>query len=308
MNDESFFPILKEILQGNQSIPHRHVQRLSNLTKEELVLFRQNWSTAPTTRRQRIVQAMVQLTEDSLDLNFRDVLLICLEDQDPDIRSAAIEGLGDDESYILLERLIEIAADDPSTKVRCQAALSLSRFAYLIETTDCMGDYRDPLLELLLKLFDDTTCSLELRRRAVEAASYLSGAPRVEQAISKAYNAPEREMRGSAIHAMGHHMDARWRPIIERELSSPDPALRYEAALASGEMEDPELVPLLAPLLDDKDHEVARAAIWSLGEIGGELARRLLERCLKRPEPDIREAAEDALHTLHFFEDPLDFS
>jgi HEAT repeat protein len=308
MNDQGFMPALNKILEGKETIPYHHLKSLSNLTRENLVLFRQSWPTTPTLRRQQIVQAMTQLTEDNLDLNFRDVLLICLEDPDPEVRMAAIEGLDDDESYILLERLIGIAADDPSTKVRCQAALSLSRFAYIIETSDCMGDYREPLLELLLALFENTTCPLDLRRRAIEAVSYLGGAPRVEEAISTAYSSSEREMRISALHAMGHHMDRRWRPIIERELGNSDPELRYEAALASGEMGDPELVPLLAPLLEDKDHEVARAAIWSLGEIGGELARRLLERCLKRSEPDIREAAEEALHILHFFQDPLGFS
>jgi hypothetical protein len=300
-----FQHVLKEVLEEDHPLSYSQLQVLSNLGREELDAFRQAWLTAPDERRRQVARALAQLNEDSPDMNFRDVLLLFLGDPEEVVRAAAIDGLCDDESYDLLERLLQVAVEDASADVRVQAILALGRFMYLIETTDFLGAYRQRLLQVLLEVFADDSSPQELRRRALESMSYMTTSEAVEEAISQAYEAGERGMHASAIHAMGHHMAERWQPLVERELESPDPEMRYEAALASGEMASPELVHHLAPLLEDRDHEVARAAIWALGEIGGTKARRLLERCLERDEDDIRDAAEEALHTLRFYEDPM---
>lgn len=305
MKQTRFAQLLRETLEEDRALSYGQLQGFSNLSPEDMAMLRPAWAAAPQDRRRQLVRALAQLNEDSPDMNFRDVLLLFLEDPDEEVRIAAIDGLIDDESVGLLERLLHLVVEDPSVAVRGQALLALGRFVYLVETADFLGAYRQVLLRLLLGMFDNPDAPLELRRRALESVSYLASADEVAAAISRAYAAEEREMRVSAIHAMGHHMADRWRPAIERELASQDPEMRYEAAYASGEMGDPELVHHLTPLLEDHDHEVAQAAIWALGEIGGSRARRLLERCLQRDEDDIREAAEEALHTLLFFEDPL---
>jgi|YelNatPaOPRAMG01_1025707.scaffolds.fasta_scaffold70600_2 HEAT repeat protein len=296
---------LAEILGEGRPLSHRRLARLSNLDGEELAAFRDAWEATSPERRLRVISSLLELTEDNTDLNFREVFFFCLRDDLPRVRAAAIEGLWDDESYAFLEQLLVLAGKDPSPEVRSQALLALTRFTYLIETTDYFQEFRQPVHDLLLSLWRDPAAPLEVRRRAIEAVSYLSDSAEVEEAIAASYRASEREMRVSAIHAMGHHMAERWLAAIQQELESEDPEMRYEAAQASGEMANPALVPYLAPLLDDEDHEVARAAIWALGEIGGTQARRLLERCLRATEADIREAAEEALGTLRFFEDPM---
>jgi len=300
-----FRRLLQEILNQDRPLVYGQLRVLSNLRPEDLALFGRAWPGAHPDRRRQIARALAQLNEDNPDMNFRDVLLLCLSDPDEDVRVAAIEGLSDDESFAFLEQLALLVAEDTSVPVRSAAILSLGRFAYLMETTDLFGSYRQRLLRLLLGLFDDPGVPLEVRRRAIETVSYLGSEPEVEEAIGRAYTAVEREMHASAIHAMGHHMAERWRPLLERELDSPDAQMRYEAALACGEMGDPGLVQHLAPLLDDEDHEVAQAAIWALGEIGGPQARRLLQRAVESPDEDIREAAEEALYTLQFYEDPM---
>ncbi len=300
-----FSHLLAEILGEGHPLSYSRLEALSNLLAEHLAAFREAWPQVSRERRRQVVRALSQLSEDNPDLNFRDVLFLCLTDPDEVVRSTAIEGLMDDESFSLLEQLLLIAADDPSPLVRSEAILALGRFVYLMETTDLLEGYRQRLLHLLLGIFEDSQTPLEVRRRAVETMAYMGDLAEVEETIFRAYNAAEREMRLSAVHAMGHHMAERWQPFLERELTSPDPEMRYEAAWACGEMGDPRLVPSLAPLLDDADHEVVQAAIWALGEIGGAQARRLLEHCLEREEEDIREAAEEALHTLLFFEDPM---
>lgn len=301
---KSFSHILRLILDPAQPFTHGLLRALSNPAPPDLRAFRQEWPGAPLERRRQVARALARLSADNPDLYFRDVFLVCLDDPDEIVRAAALEGLEDDESSDLLERLLVLVAQEPTPAVRCQAILALGQFLYRIETTNLWGDYRERLLQLLLDIHHDPGAPFDVRRRALESVAYASGSATVEEVIARAYAEPELEMRASAVHAMGHHMAARWRPDIARELASPHPELRYEAACACGELADPELVPGLAPLLDDDDHEVVLAVIWALGEIGGLPARRLLQRSLKVAGEDVRAVAAEALRTLDFYEGP----
>jgi HEAT repeat protein len=103
---------------------------------------------------------------------------------------------------------------------------------------------------------------------------------------------------------MGRSMQRAWFPYIERELHSISPAMRYEAARAVGELaeEGRDLQEGLLPLVNDDDSEVSQAAIWALGQIGGQHARRVLQR-LARSQDEVRsQAAQDALEELTFDE------
>ena len=58
------------------------------------------------------------------------------------------------------------------------------------------------------------------------------------------------------------------------------------------------LLPKLAPLLNDGDSEVALAAIWALGQVGGDAAKRVLQQVRKSEDETRRQAAADALEEL----------
>jgi hypothetical protein len=118
--------------------------------------------------------------------------------------------------------------------------------------------------------------------------------------ISAAYAAPEEKVRISAIFAMGRSADSRWARQVCQELSSPNPELRYEAARACGELQLSEAVSELEELADDADREVQEAALWALGQIGGEKARQILERYCHTQDEATRTAAEAALDELEF--------
>jgi HEAT repeat protein len=85
-----------------------------------------------------------------------------------------------------------------------------------------------------------------------------------------------------------------------QELCSPNPELRYEAARACGELQLSEAVAELEELADDADPEVQEAALWALGQIGGEKARKILERFCRAEDEATRTAAEAALDELEF--------
>ncbi|MBL8056347.1 MAG: HEAT repeat domain-containing protein, partial [Anaerolineales bacterium] len=68
-----------------------------------------------------------------------------------------------------------------------------------------------------------------------------------------------------------------------------------------------EAVPALKKLVDDGDVQVREAAIWSLGEVGGDEARAALLDLLESAADAERDFLEDALENLHFHDNLLDF-
>jgi HEAT repeat protein len=101
-------------------------------------------------------------------------------------------------------------------------------------------------------------------------------------------------------------LDTRWLPVLQTELASPEPTLRYEAARAAGawgEQAEP-LVTLLLSLAQGNDPEIYNAAIWALGQVGGDAARRVLRRMAKEEDGDRQVAARDALEELELDADP----
>src|SRR4051812_4458442 len=91
---------------------------LSDLSTEDRTEFRQAWPQFPLERRRRIMEMLALMTEDSIELYFRPVFLVALEDSDAQVRLSAIEGLFEDNSRLLLGKLIDMLGRDPDTEVR----------------------------------------------------------------------------------------------------------------------------------------------------------------------------------------------
>jgi HEAT repeat protein len=96
---------------------------------------------------------------------------------------------------------------------------------------------------------------------------------------------------------------------VRAELGSIEPEMRFEAARAAGELELREAGPALAELLEDGDNQVREAAIWSLGQIGGEYARRTLTDLLKNSDDEEeQDFIQEALDNLAFTDEVNAFS
>ncbi|MFV9506714.1 MAG: HEAT repeat domain-containing protein [Oscillochloridaceae bacterium umkhey_bin13] len=278
---------------------HSELKALSALGPELLRAFWQGWASIPAERRLAIIQALDPLAEEHVEMDFRPVLRACLNDADPDVRAAAIIGLWEDESERTMDRLITLL-DDPAGPVRSAATLALAPFAYRAELGELPAPAAQRVQAALLRVVADPEQPLEVRRRAVEGLGYFASSKEAQVEIGRAYAHSEQMMRESAVLAMGRSMRPTWFPYLERELKSPSPALRYEAARAVGEIgEDGRpLLPALLPLVDDEDSEIALAAIWSLGQVGGPSAKRLLERLARSKNEARSQAASAALEEL----------
>jgi len=267
----------------------------------EMQLFQQVWPSIAVQRRRQIINFLVEIAEASFEVDFNRVFRFCLGDEDEQVREAAIEGLWEDEDPALIGLLVGLLRDDPSVSVRAGAAASLSRYVLLAELNKLRTRYSAQVMEALLDTIRSPAEDSEVRRRAVEAIAY-SSEDSVPGIIEAAYYDEDEKMRASAIFAMGRSADPRWSEFVLDELESFSPEMRYEAAVACGELELSEAVPFLADLINDPDREVQEAAIWALGKIGGNEARRILYTCYEEGDPSLSEAIEEALEHLEFLQ------
>ena len=299
-----------EIAEINQLLQHladeeaplavARLYSLSDLSEENVVQFRRVWPRIPVERRRQVVSFLFDIAESSFEVNFEPVFCACIDDPDEEVRSRSVEGLWESEDVSLVVPLLEMAENDPAVRARAAALGVLGQFVLLGELDRISPQHRMTIEDALLSVFRSPGESVEVRRRAVEALAY-SSRKEVPGVIESAYYHNDRLMRVAAVFAMGRSLDSQWEPLLLDELRSHDPELRYEAARACGELELASAIPQLAELLADEDREVQEASIWALGQIGGQMARQILEahyETVDKGDDALREATEEALSEL----------
>lgn len=274
---------------------------LSGMSPQELGIFTDNWRRIPLKRQRAIIEHMVRLGEESFGADFNAVFRSSLGSKDDQIRAKAIDGLWEVEETGLITPLVRMLKEDPSELVRERAAAALGRFALLAELEELDQQHSALVREALLESIRDEGETLEVRRRAVESVSFFGG-EEIKSVIQTAYDHLAEKMRISAVFAMGRSLDPRWDDIVRAELMNPNPEMRYEAAIASGELGVSEAVAILVELIPDPDAEVQGAAIWALGQIGGREAKKALRACCHSEDEELAEAAREALEELEFNE------
>ena len=199
-----------------------------------------------------------------------------------------------------MRRLMALAADDPESNVRTAALKELGRFILLGEYGDIPGAAAMEAQSLLLRLHENRGEPLEARRRALEALSN-SSHPDVERLIRAAYVDGNHDLKISAIFAMGRTCSKIWRDVLLEELDSGDNELVFEAVTACGQIQLDESVRRVGELVTSDDREVQLAAIWALGEIGGNHAFEILTSLEEIVEDEESAAVVDeALDTAGF--------
>ncbi len=280
---------------------------LSGLDRADLDQVRSIWVAMPADRRQTTMRHLVDIAEDNFEVDFTPIFRLGLTDQEAAVRVAAIEGLWEDDDATLIPPLLKLLSDSAES-VRAAAAGALGRFVYAGELEDLPAHKVTPVIRALKGVYGNAAEALAVRRRALEALGFLSS-EEVGGLISQGYQHADQQMRLSAVFAMGRSADdEQWGQTVVKELLSSDPEMRFEAARACGELEYVPAIRGLTDLLDDVDEEVQRAAVWSLGQIGGDKARQLLTAVLESDAEHLHEDAEAALDELEFKGNNLDFT
>jgi HEAT repeat protein len=296
--------LLDELRESTDMPAQASLYHLSSLEAEHVVRVREVWPGLPVELRRRLMTRLVELAEADFEVDFGAMFRLGLEDQDAEVRVAAVEGLWEDEDVRLVPLLAGILRGDEAVSARAAAATSLGRFVLLGELEKIRREPQTMAYETLLAACRNPEEDMEVRRRALESLAYVCNEI-VAELIHEAYAAPDDKGPVSAIFAMGRSADRRWARQVRQELLSPNPELRYEAARACGELQLSEAVSELEELADDADPEVQEAALWALGQIGGDRARQILERYCRASDEVTRTAAEAALDELEFLHGDL---
>ena len=295
-----FATVLERLRDTSRPFPSASLYQLSDLSKSDLAALETVWTDLPTERRHNLLQSLNDLSEANFEVNFEALFRLGLEDEDSGVRATAIRALWESEDPTLIAPFIDFLQHDPDPLVRAAAASGLGRFVYLGELEELTAAQKRRVEDALLEVIDGPD-ELEVRRRALEAVSY-SSRDEVPPLITAAYSSDEPKHRVSAIFAMGRNADRpRWGEHVRAELESPEPEMRFEAARAAGELELRDAGPALRELLDDDDTQVREAAVWSLGQIGGDYARRTLTTLLENTdEEEEQDFIQEAIDNLAF--------
>jgi HEAT repeat protein len=268
---------------------------LSDPSRADTDAFRERWVALPSERRIWLARELVEAAEASFQLRFDPLFRIMLADEEADVRIAAIEGLWEDEHTDLVDSFVRLLANDLHPEVRARAASALGAFVYRSELGEVGEEVGLAACEALVKSASDEFEDEDVRRRATESAGYGDRAE-VRELITDLYASFEGTLRAGAVGAMGNSADDSWSMEVIEALSDQDALVRFEAATAAGQLELEDAVEELAVMAVGDDREIQLAAVWSLGEIGGNQATRILQQILATdPDEDVAEAVEDAL-------------
>jgi HEAT repeat protein len=301
----SFENLLAALSTPGAEFPQADLTFLSDLDAAQLERLHRVWPSLEADRRDEILREIGNLAQEHIELNFDRVDRMALTDSDARVRRRAIENLWESEDPGLVEPLLEILRSDPDAATRASAAGALGLFVYLGEVERLPQGLLaqiDNQLFLSLRDADET-----IRLRSLESLGF-SSRPEVAGFIRESYASERENARRAALVAMARSADDAWAPQVQAELRSRSPGLRLEAARSAGELELRTSAGDLIDLLDDADLAVRRAAIWSLGQIGGTRSAQVLVRLLDEADAEEAPLIEDALDQLAFVEGTGSFS
>lgn len=245
-----------------------------------------------------------------------------LDDPEAEVRTLAIKGLWHYPEPEFIPPLVAAAEQDPDEGVRCQAIRTLGRYIYEGAMADYEFDFgameelvrvdelpQEDFLqvkEFLLGIYRDEDKSIDERRYAVEAISFLFD-EEVSAIIEEAYAHADPNMKLSAIFGMGRNGSNQWADMLRKEMYNPDPKIQWEAVRAVGEAQMDALGKDLWRLTYSEDPDIQEIAIWALGQSGWEGAfERLEELSMDGNDPEIQEIAEEALEEWLFYSEIWD--
>jgi len=289
------------LIDEDQLLPIDELSALSDLDTRQLDRFSSCWQSLSPLRRRTLLATLGQQADEHVELLFDSINCLGLDDPDPTIRKIAIGNLWESTDPSLPAAFLTALNEDSSIIVRAAAADTLGRFVLLTELEDDSLTESDQIVDDLLRTIRDGASS-ELHRACVKSLGF-SSREEAQAIIADAYLSEDEDLVQSALIAMGRSANPVWRPEILQELLHPSPLIRAEAARAAGELELHDAAQSLVELLEDVSDEVIHIAIWSLGQLGGDVARTaLLNIQASAPDPETVKKADEALEHLAFLE------
>ena len=292
-----FSEVLDKVFNA-EPIPVHLLFHLSDMEPEDAGRFNQAWAKADEERRRVITRHLADMVEEAYFVDFSPIFKLGIEDESPQVRMAALDGLWDSTDTMFVTPLITLLQSDPSLEVRVAAAKALAHYVLLAEWGQMPLRVSRPIIEALLAVYEMDETAVPIKRAALEGLG-AAAHPRVEELISEAYNSKFQDMRVSAVFAMGNSADDRWLTTILAEIESSDDEMQLEAIRAAGAMGRSDAVELLADMIEDDTSDVRAAVIVALGKIGGDIPQAILARLMDDPDhEDMHELIEETIEEM----------
>jgi HEAT repeat protein len=282
---------------GQGDFSHRVLITFSDLSRAQSRELERRWDELAEPVRSRLILALDELAETSVQHNFSRVFRIGLKDRAEQVRQRSIAALWEEESSELIDELVSLLGDE-SQDVRAEAARALGAFAVRCEAGELSDAESEKLFAVLERLASDHQESHLVQRRALESLAAFGRRASVDRLIQTAYDHGDQMLRAGALFAMGRSLHRRWFETLLSEFESDDPEMRYEAARAAGEFGDNRAVEGLARLTSDPDTEVRMAAVNALARIASPGSARVLRRLAERSSGEEQVAIEEALEQI----------
>lgn len=218
----------------------------------------------------------------------REVLTSLLGDEAAGVRAAAANlaaQLGDPE---MTDMLLASLAGEQDAAARRGLLMALGQLrdpralqAVLPNIGDESAEIAMASARALGRIADKHALSEDERAQAVAAL--------LERYRTSERGANEAELREALLTAMGVLGDRAFAPCVKRALGEPAATVRLAAVAALQKLGQPDSAKMLAPLVEDADRGVRRAAIAAIGTIGGQA---YLPTILKRTQPEVETDAD----------------
>jgi HEAT repeat protein/beta-lactamase regulating signal transducer with metallopeptidase domain len=281
-------------------------------------------------RRHRSAEVRAEAVETLGDLERPDAVLepliaIAREDPHPDVQREAVETLSGLKHEAAFAALLTLAREHPREEIQVSAVEALNDAAddatavrALVDlaekhtraevrraAVEALGSVEAPEaafgpLERMIWRLPDVQTQVE----AVETVGELELPTVVPLLTDVAQRHPREEVRLEAVGSLGDSHDHAAAIESLRKLAEDHPSqeLRVEAVDHLGDFEDPEVTALLWRLVrEHRDVEVRRQAVEEVveREVGSAELEALAALAKNDPDPDLRDAALEALGELH---------
>ena len=222
---------------------------------------------------------------------FDQELLEILNDDDNDVREAAVEGLAQVKDVSIVLPLMEVLKDKASDSNVRRAVV------------EALGETDDrSIVPVLVEVLKDNTSASSVRRAAVEVLGQTDDRSVVPVLLEVLRNKSENsDVRRAVVETLGQIGDQSVIPMLVDALKVFDPfgLVRRAAVEALGQIGDQSVISVLVEVLKDKasDSDIRRAAVEALGQIGDQSVISVLVEVLKdkASDSDIRRAVVKSL-------------
>ena len=295
------------LLDENKPFDLQFLQFFSDISYDDLKKVKKVWSKVTQQRKVSLLQELENLMRIDTLISCDDFGVFALDDEDPVIKSQAINLLWECVDQNLATRFMSLLLEDKDPALSASAASGLGKFVLLGELDEIPQDLSKKIQNTLVEKYVSSS-DQQLKQSILESLGYISS-PQINDFITEAIKRPEKEWVLSALFAISRSANENWSKIILKKLDDLDPDVQLEAIKAAGELEIADAKETIIELLESSspEEEIHLQAIWSLSMIGGNdiqvLFQKMIDSSDSEKEAAMLEMAMDNLELTNSFEE-----